>query len=423
MLNTAKAFLGDRDASEMYVTGRAGTGKTTELAKVVEHCHTEEIQIIVCAFTHDACNILRAKLPEGTIVMTLHAFLKKRPSINTDANKLKHVEVNRKMGDTLKTTVVAIDEYSQVGERDLMDLRDEENLRIIWLGDPYQLPPVGDMQSVTPQGKYQVMLRTQYRRGKGNPLDLPIDQLVSFIEGAKPEPLIESEKFIRGKDIKSWYQDSIADTKILLAFTNQRVQELNAAIQGYKHPQVDDIIFCPSNKQTYRFANTAYPVTEISLPYGSEILALGSKYKTLEYLLDQEYGFCDVINEEGETETLCYVFGYANYNNAKKKLKHAAAESNRAIGKDAVKWSRANPTAPKAKARAAAWRAFLSFNQCVVCLDFPHAKTVHKSQGSTYQDVYLDTKDLGIAAEIDYLLYLRLMYVALSRASDTVVTN
>ena len=54
---------------------------------------------------------------------------------------------------------------------------------------------------------------------------------------------------------------------------------------------------------------------------------------------------------------------------------------------------------------------------------FAHAMTIHKSQGSTYDTVYLDTEDLGMVANMDYIMYLRLLYVAVSRASNKVITN
>jgi ATP-dependent exoDNAse (exonuclease V) alpha subunit len=51
-----------------------------------------------------------------------------------------------------------------------------------------------------------------------------------------------------------------------------------------------------------------------------------------------------------------------------------------------------------------------------------HASTVHKSQGSTYQTVYVDLTDIGRNTRRDVLL--RLLYVALTRAKgDVVVTG
>ena len=427
MLTMFKDFLSDEEAEDMYVTGAAGTGKTHGLAVAVEYCIANEIDYTVCAYTHKACGVLRSKLPEGANVRTLHSFLKKRPTINLEAQTHQKIEVSRRHGASGQTKILFIDEYSIVGERDLMDIRDvcsstEQPPKIVWLGDSHQLPPVGDMQSVNPYGDYQLTLTKRWRTGDDSPLQKPLDQLISYIEGASPkEGLQENEKLIRGCDIVGAYKEH--RNGVMLAFTNRKVQDLNAEVQGYENPREHDAIFCPSNRLHLTFIGEVYPVTEITKPFGDDFLELGSKYRTLEYLLRQDYKFCRVIDDEGLAFNFCYIFGHQAYNEKKNELKQAAADSNLAIGKDAVQWARANPETAKAKARAKAWRAFLAFNECVVCLDFPHAMTVHKSQGSTYHTVYVDTQDLAIAADINYMLYLKLMYVALSRASDTVITN
>jgi hypothetical protein len=86
-------------------------------------------------------------------------------------------------------------------------------------------------------------------------------------------------------------------------------------------------------------------------------------------------------------------------------------------------WASLNSHTKLARARAKAWRDYLTFKEYVICLDFPHAMTVHKSQGSTYNTVYLDSDDLYLCATRNFNLYLKLMYVAISRASNKVYTN
>ena len=90
---------------------------------------------------------------------------------------------------------------------------------------------------------------------------------------------------------------------------------------------------------------------------------------------------------------------------------------------NAKEWADANRDHPMARARGKAWSHVMSFKDCVLCLDFVHAMTVHKSQGSTYENVYIDIQDLGRCADKDYTMYLKLLYVAVSRASHKVFTN
>jgi hypothetical protein len=432
MLKMFKDFITDGNGWDMYVTGRAGTGKTTDLATSVQYCMDNNVEYRVCAFTHKACRILASKLPPGALIQTLHSFLKKRPMINQDASNVKHMQRNVKQGASDKASILFIDEYSMIGERDLMDIRDiqdadeEHPMKVVWLGDPNQLPPVGDMQSVNPTGKYCLTLTKVYRQAASNPLMTPLNQLVSYIEGATPQALVSNDNFIREQDIVEWYENDQPCDSVMLAYTNKRVQDLNARAQGYSLPKPGDKVFNASNRQHYTFVREleSYEVFCIDLPFGLDLLQLGSKYKTLEFIRDQDYSFAELEDEDGELHQFCYVFGHHNYKVAKEQLMSTAAGSNAAIGVDnPAEWARANYDTAKAKTRAKAWRQFLSFNECVCCLDFAHALTVHKSQGSTYERVYVDTQDLGLAADFDFKLYLKLMYVAISRASDTVVTN
>lgn len=51
----------------------------------------------------------------------------------------------------------------------------------------------------------------------------------------------------------------------------------------------------------------------------------------------------------------------------------------------------------------------------------PHASTVHKSQGSTYQYCFVDLSDIGRNTRWEEIA--RLVYVALTRASHTVLVT
>ena len=104
MISTFKQFLADEQAWDMYITGAAGTGKTTSLAEGVQYCIDQEIPYVVCAYTHKACGILRDKLPQGAIVRTLHSFLGKRPCINTNATKKEYVNVNTRSAEAARSS-------------------------------------------------------------------------------------------------------------------------------------------------------------------------------------------------------------------------------------------------------------------------------------------------------------------------------
>lgn len=439
MLTKFEKFLQDKDAWEMYITGPAGTGKTTKLSELLNYCMQEDIDAVVCAYTHKACNILAEKLPAGTPIATLHSLLRKRPMINDQATKAKHIEVSRQHATPDMYQIMFVDEFSMVGEQDYMDIitmqepedEDDPPMKVVYIGDLNQLPPVGDMQTIVPHGEHWVKLTKIYRQAGDSELLDTLSTLVDMIQGAKPVPLEPNNNFIRGVAIDEHYKANQEDDKVMLAYTNERVEILNASIAGKEDPEHNDVLFSPSTRQHYLMDHEVPPskIESIRLPYGDRELHFDSKYKTLEYLVKMPHiKFMDVHTmDEGEDITIAYVFGHFQYKLMLEELKQQAAQSNRAIEKQhnqsARTWAGANPTSKLARARAKAWRNFLTFKECVLCLDFPYAMTVHKSQGSTYDTVYIDAEDLYKCARKDFNLYLKLMYVAISRSSNLVYTN
>jgi ATP-dependent exoDNAse (exonuclease V) alpha subunit len=75
------------------------------------------------------------------------------------------------------------------------------------------------------------------------------------------------------------------------------------------------------------------------------------------------------------------------------------------------------------KRRKAAWREFFEFkDQSFADLRPIHGTTIHRSQGSTYEKVFVDLSDIGRNTRRDVLL--RLLYVALTRSrGDVIVTG
>ena len=435
MLTMFKQFLDDGQAWDMYIRGAAGTGKTTSLADGVKHCMDNNIPYIVCAYTHKACGILRSKLPADATVTTLHSFLGKRPVINVHATKKEHVNQNLKSSQTdRKPKVLFLDEYSMIGEKDYMDIREAQDsdydaipeLKVVWIGDEYQLPPVGDMAAVMPEGKYQLLLTKQWRND--NPLQIPLNALISYMDGADPEPLEAVPDFFeRGHDIVEEYKASKKD-RMILAYTNRRVEELNASIAGKLYPDTWDRVFSPTTQKFYEFKEWVKAPDYIDLHY-SDPLMLGSKFRTLENLIDT--GLCRFAileDDDGNLWQHAVIFGHYEYKIAKENLEASAVQSNKEIeskhkGFKAAGWAKHNSQTKLARTRAKAWRDCLSFKDCVICIDFQYAQTVHKSQGSTFHTVFVDTDDLGMCADRNFAMYLKLMYVAISRASHKVITN
>ena len=68
-----------------------------------------------------------------------------------------------------------------------------------------------------------------------------------------------------------------------------------------------------------------------------------------------------------------------------------------------------------------AYKVFKCVHDYVSVIDFNHCLTIHKSQGSEYNYVYIDTKDLTKCLDMNERM--KLLYVAISRSKNKVFVN
>lgn len=433
-----KQFIEDEEAWDFYITGPAGTGKTTLLKEYVQLCDQMDLKVQVCAYTHKACNVLRTKLPKNVEISTLHSFIQKRPTINDSARKVQQIESNTIMGSIEeRPQVLMIDEFSMIGEQDLMDLRNLQDpdydgkpaLKIVWIGDPYQLPPVKDMEAVTPREPYLVRLKEIKRSAKDNKLQQTISKIVSFIDGTEKAALLQThDTFRKCEDLFEEYKLDSEQDKIYLAYTNNTVQFVNRELAGRDYPMAGDELFYATVNRYFTFINEIHPNDVVKVDrFWNDPLERGSKYKTLEFLIEQNFcTFYEVMDEEGKQFIFATCFGTYDYKVLKERYGKEAVEVNQEIQSkfkdNPAVWAKNNYTHPLARKRALAWRKYLTIKE-LACMDFSYAMTVHKSQGSTFKHVYLNAEDLSLCMNKNFDLYLRLYYVGISRASQFVVTN
>ena len=158
-LEKIEKFLSS-DAQIFILKGYAGSGKTTLLKGLVRYLQEGKTQCQVMAPTGRAAKILRKKVGQGaTIHRTIYAF----DDVETDDETYKYrypVRINEAEGQVLIVDEASMvsnvenkQEFFQFGTDILLaDLLTYSRVRgghnkIIFVGDPAQLPPVGDSVS------------------------------------------------------------------------------------------------------------------------------------------------------------------------------------------------------------------------------------------------------------------------------------
>lgn len=435
-----KEFL-ESNEPEAFITGPAGSGKTTALKATVEYLNELGINYLVTAYTHKAKEVLISKLPEGTPIRTLHSWLKKRPGINSKAKHIQHIMTNRQQGKPEHLQLLIVDEFSFINEEDYMsigELQDELNLttyhckdhgeveyyedekdglccpgchgdvteviippiKVLYVGDLNQLSPVKGWSAVSPCKPFWTELTVVYRNS--TQLLKPLTKLVRMIEGKEPISYLQpNEDFVRNIDIDKHYKLAVEDS-IMLAYTNKAVEEHNRVIQGRSVPIEGDIIYIPTlrcDKQLVKIHHKPIKLMQLTTPMG--LITSETKYNPFKTLGDLNY----VKYYEFEDGTVVPgIFG--SYQN--KLIRDE-------LGKSLVAKNKNNMDSIKE------YKLYKCINDYVSIMDFNHCMTIHKSQGSEFDYVFIDSADLAICKDINE--QMKLLYVAISRARYSVYLN
>lgn len=241
-LEMMKAFLKNKDSQVFSLIGAAGTGKSFLMRTLIDYMRNEGIQRCLCAPTHKAKLVLERFTDDEAI--TLHKLLSLSPNLeilDLDFNDLKFVTKNSVL-NIPHNGVVICDESSMIND-DLFDLLLEKvkefRSKVIFVGDRAQLRPVN---SLTTSKVFNVenrfTLTKIYRQSENNAL-MPLlttlrTDLVNKFETREAE---EGSLFVYGDTInfikhaipsfrRAMRNGDILATKIL-AYTNAMVASYN----------------------------------------------------------------------------------------------------------------------------------------------------------------------------------------------------
>jgi exodeoxyribonuclease-5 len=345
------------------ICGRAGTGKTTLVNTLVKILGLTSYQVAFTSFTGKAVDVMRRK---GCEANTIHKTFYSVRKINGK------ISFSRKKNLSSAIKLVVIDELSMVNDRMMDDIL-SFNIPIIGLGDHAQLPPIYGANKYVAEPD---VILEQIMRQKG---DLGILDLAEMSRKGQDIPFGDyaESKVIKVKDI-----DNIEQYDIILCWKNVTRQNLNITIRsklGYStpYPLYGEKLICLKNNYVHLLE---YEDTPIFLVNGMDLISHG------EVLPDK----ADVR----DSFELPYAPSYIN-NLVFKTRVHKGPFDIYGNGKNYIINGEED--------------------EDIVFLDFGYAYTVHKSQGSEFDNVLIIDEFKG-ANDI----YNKWLYTAITRAKKSV---
>lgn len=401
--------------------GYAGTGKTYVVSSVIRELERETgIRIQVAAPTHKALSVLRSKC-DGLDVefLTTASVLGKRPLKVGDEIVFVSNPNRRNM---IEGGVLFVDESSMIGIRDFEDLlqyADELGTRIVFIGDPAQLPPVGESTSATFDVETCFRLETIVRQAADN----PIIQMSMTVRTLQAENQLVSLDHVAG----------FANLSHVLVIGKERMHEfyMSALEHGLNVP-----ILTYDNHSSIQHNNAIHKL----LHPESSFYAQGEKLIANETFTieDDDYvsngeQFTIIASEpiEGTTELPLFsvtvsrdLFGTTHewvlcVNDRKSKAFYAKCQKL----STKIQLKAAENAPPFYREMAVEnfnhYRRLRDLYKDVAPLRHGYSMTIHKSQGSTFDGVLLDWNSIEkCKTPFDRS---RLLYVAITRASKYLV--
>lgn len=458
-LNKLAEFLEDDKVVTASLVGSAGTGKTLCVRVLLEYIslkYHQSLGVILAAPTHKAKIVLkRLSGPSGVMIdepTTVHRLLGLKPIINIVEFDAKDIEFDLSSLNLFsfgKTTLVIIDEGSLINDNvyDLLVEKIGAVAKIIFLGDDKQLIPVkqAEKSKVFTSTDFPTITLTKVERQvEGNPLletltVLRSTKLASFQtnindQGVGLEATSDVKDFLRqiGTNFKSQnFKFDPLHTKVL-CYTNKRVGQFNLAIRkmlGYdKFINEGEILMANDN-----YDGSSCAINQPFIQYeGHRLIKKANLYNANDYIvekIDSVKGNIPYFNEvDGYQVLLRDTVDDMIYNifliDPEAPVSIYASLASvlentrlRAIDKYTPSYSKKNYWSMYYAMMGSFTTMYdlIYQGRTVKKATFNHgyAITIHRSQGSSYENTFIDMKDILSCPSPGEIRSLQ--YVALSR--------
>lgn len=408
--------------------GPAGTGKTTTLLALIQSAQLLDLEVAVAAPTHKAASVLREKLEEARAgqpglpePVTLHSLLCLKPqkSIYGEPETYKQTKTP-KLGHI---DLLIVDECSMVGVDLLGYVRAAAEMFVVpvlFAGDPHQLQPVNErgmsktffagdktcLEEVLRHDGAVLNLATRIRSlnyvpqvfpGSGGGSEVVVYMDMECLEEAWLEALEDSES-----------KGSVRET-MMVCWTNKNRRKYNnmarLRLYGENAPRfmAGDIVVTLSaverDTQLIHTNNEDIKIVDAQLEDFRPVPDLGKDCVFKTWKLKTAAGTTLWVLDDSEVDR-------------HKKMVKALGQEIKAASEKAKK---TNSTEAMREVKAAWTTLFFPLKEAFAEVDFRYALTVHKSQGSTYNNVFV-CDDYGKSRDEAKTL----LYVAVTRAGKSV---
>jgi len=398
------------------LTGSAGTGKTTVVGEIINKINQQSplTSVALCATTHRAATVLQDIT--GKPVITGHALFKLRPTVNKYG---KETIANAGVCDVPHGSVVIIDESSMIGNKfleSIVDIVTNRTLKLIFVGDSFQLPPPTDICSIFDGSLSTFTLTQVHRQLGGNPVLEKANEFREYIEGIRDiEPVLETDINSKGEGIHvlphadfvakfvkkyiSYSAGAPVDVP-LCTYTNESAINYNSMVRKSAF-FLEDVIE-PFYKGERLISNSVVMHSDKSILMNNETVHVQDYIEGIQHGIPGYY---------------VTVHGEHNYHTGSRRKKVFSPKS-KGIADKILEEHKKDAIKRKSKQ---GWLDFYAIKNSLADLRPPFAGTTHKAQGGTFPAVFIDKININKCR--DETTRARLFYVALTRASKNVYIN
>jgi exodeoxyribonuclease V len=427
-------FLENGNPDEwLVIGGKAGTGKTT-IAQAILEPYIDKKCILVCALSHKAKLVISEKLvnafgSKAIISKSIAGAL----GMKMDQETGKFV-IDKSLGfdpPIKKAKIIIVDEGSMINEQahHLIMTEKPKRAKVIYIGDIRQLPPIreegsklADKPAPIFYGSNYVLLKERIRQGEESPI-LPFADFF----GDNSRLLLPTLN-----PVNSGYRKNIVNEKGALVFADNIYEVIETVLPLYQ--------YAVGNKNmniiktiTYR-NDTRKRVNDLVREHIFGRNA-AKEYNIGELLMFQDnYNLIDLletISNSYEIQVTNVTEDYDDYKIWILEFIHEKKPTSIKVLDDSEKIRHAEDVTKKfqyAKSlpygtleRIVELNKAWALRNRFAPVEYAYAITSHKSQGSTYNTVVVDERDIMNVKKSSNKSKSQSMYTALTRASNTCI--